>query len=101
MKFRLTRPALRDLAEIGRYTRELWGKEQARDYGSAMTVRLKWLSRNEPLWHERPELDAGIFSYPHQSHVIFFRRCHIGIEILRILHRRMDPARHMEHGEPE
>ena len=58
MKFRLTRPALRDLAEIGRYTRELWGKEQARDYGSAMTVRLKWLSRNEPLWHERPELDA-------------------------------------------
>jgi toxin ParE1/3/4 len=31
MKFRLTRPALRDLAEIGRNTREQWGKEQARD----------------------------------------------------------------------
>jgi plasmid stabilization system protein ParE len=37
MKFRLTRPALRDLAEIGRYTREQWGKEQARDYGIAIT----------------------------------------------------------------
>jgi plasmid stabilization system protein ParE len=54
MKFRLTRPALRDLAEIGRYTREQWGKDQARDYGSAITARLKWLCRNEPLWHERP-----------------------------------------------
>ena len=101
MKFRLTRPALRDLAEIGRYTREQWGKEQARDYGTAITARLKWLCRNEPLWRERPELDVGIFSYPHQSHVIVFRRCRIGIEILRILHRRMDPARHLENGEPE
>ena len=51
--------------------------------------------------HERPQIDVGIFSYPHQSHVIVFRRCRIGIEILRILHRRMDPARHLENGEPE
>ncbi len=100
MKFRLSRPALRDLAEIGRYTREQWGKEQAHDYGSAITAGLKWLCRNEPLLHERPELDVGIFSYPHQSHVIVFRRCRIGIEIPRILHRRMDPARDLENGDP-
>ncbi len=95
MKFRLTRPALRDLAEIGRYTREQWGKKQARRYGIAITERLKWLCRNKPMWRERPELDAGIFSYPHESHVLVFRECRVGIEILRILHQRMDPIRHL------
>jgi len=95
MKFRLTRPALRDLAEIGRYTREQWGEEQARRYGITIAARLKWLCRNQPLWHERLELETSIFSYPHQSHMVVFRQCSIGIEVLRIFHRRMDPARHL------
>ena len=95
MKFRLTRPALRDLAEIGRYTREQWGEEQARRYGITIAARLKWLCRNQPLWHERLELETSIFSYPQQSHMVVFRQCSIGIEVLRILHRRMDPARHL------
>jgi toxin ParE1/3/4 len=95
MKFRLTRPALRDLAEIGRHTREHWSYEQARRYGTAIAARLKWLCHNQPLWHERPELAEGLFSYPHQSHVIIFRTYRDGIEILRILHQRMDPARHL------
>ncbi len=92
MKFRITRPAIRDLAEIGRYTRENWGEEQARHYRAALTARLKWLCRNKSLWHERPELGEGIHTFPEQSHVIVFREYENGIEILRFLHARMDFA---------
>ncbi len=95
MKYRLTRPAIRDLAEIGRYTREHWDDQQASRYGAGITARLKWLCRNQPLWHERPELAEDLFSYHHQSHIIIFRTYRDGIEIIRMIHQRMDPARHL------
>jgi toxin ParE1/3/4 len=94
MKFRLTRPAIRDLTEIGRYTRETWGEEQARRYRTAITARLKWLCRNKSLWRERPELREGVYTYTEQSHIIVFREYEEGIEILRVLHQRMDLVSH-------
>ena len=95
MKFRLTRPAIRDLAEIGRFTRQTWGEEQARRYRTAITARLQWLCRNKSLWHERPELHEGVYTYPDQRHVIVFWEYEGGIEILRILHERMELVRHL------
>ncbi len=100
MKFRLTRPAIRDLAEIGRYTRQTWSKEQARRYRAAMTERLKWLCRNRSLWRERPEIREGVYTYPEQRHVIVFREFDDGIEILRILHERMDLVSRVQREEP-
>lgn len=95
MKYRLTRPAVHDLAEIGRYTRKHWGRQQTTRYRQALTTRLKWLCRNKPLWHERPEIHEGIYTYPEQSHIIVFAEYEGGLEVLRVLHRRMDPARHV------
>ncbi len=95
MKIRLTRPAVRDLAEIGRYTRDRWGEKQARRYRAAISARLRWLCQNKSLWHARPELHEGICTYPEHSHVIVFKEYEDGIEILRILHERMDPARRL------
>jgi toxin ParE1/3/4 len=95
MKFRLTRPAIRDLSEIGRYTRQARGEEQACRYRAAITARLKWLCRNKPLWNERPELSEGVYTRHEQSHVIVFREYAVGIEMLRVLHERMDPVRHV------
>ncbi len=95
MKFRLTRPAIRDLTEIGRYTRETWGEEQARRYRTAITARLKWLCWNKTLWRERPELREGVYTYPEQNHVIVFWEYEDGIEILRVLHQRMDLVSHV------
>ena len=95
MKFRLTRPAIRDLTEIGRYTRQTWGEEQAYRYRTAITARLKWLCHNKSLWNERPELSEGVYTCHEQRHVIVFREYEVGIEILRVLHERMDPVRHV------
>jgi toxin ParE1/3/4 len=90
MKVKLTRPAIRDLAEIGRYTRETWGDTQARRYHAALAARLRWLAGNKALWHQRPELADGVYTYSEQSHVIVFWEYAGGIEILRVLHGRMD-----------
>lgn len=95
MKVRLTRPAVRDLAEIGRLTRDNWGEGQARRYRKALTARFKWLCRNRTLWRRRADLPEGIFSYTEQSHVIIFWEYNQGIEILRVLHRRMDIKQHL------
>ena len=95
MKFRLARPAIRDLTEIGRYTRQTWGEEQARRYRTAITARLMWLCHNKPLWNVRPELSDGVYTCHEQRHVIVLRAYEVGIEILRVLPERMDPVRHV------
>jgi len=90
MKVKLTRPAIRDLAEIGRYTRETWGVTQARRYRATLIARIRWLAGNRALWRERPELADDVYTYSEQSHVIVFWEYVDGIEILRVLHARMD-----------
>ena len=100
MKFRLTRLAIRDLAEIGRHTQETWGEKQAQRYRAGMTARLKWLCRNPSLWRERPDIREGVHTHPEKHHVIVFRGCEGGVEILRILHERMDIVRRLKGDDP-
>jgi toxin ParE1/3/4 len=44
------------------------------------------------------DLAEGLYSYPQQSHVVYFRvliDASSVIEIVRVLHGRMEPARHV------
>ncbi|MGB1109514.1 MAG: type II toxin-antitoxin system RelE/ParE family toxin [Gammaproteobacteria bacterium] len=95
MKYRLTRPAIRDLAEIGRYGMNRWGEQQAKRYAKSMAARMQWLCVNKALWHPREDVHEGVYCYREQSHMLWFREYPSGIEILRVLHVRMDPARHL------
>jgi toxin ParE1/3/4 len=42
------------------------------------------------------EIRPGYRKYPAGSHVLFYRLLPDGIDIVRILHRRMDFERHLE-----
>ncbi|WP_207144167.1 type II toxin-antitoxin system RelE/ParE family toxin [Thiococcus pfennigii] len=60
--------------------------------------RLDSLHDNPQPWKRRPEITAGFHSYPQQSHVIYFRvqgEPPSLIEIVRVLHGRIGPARHV------
>lgn len=58
--------------------------------------RLNWLSENPNLWRARPDITTGLHCYAQQSHVVYFRvRDADRIEVLRILHARMDPDTHL------
>jgi toxin ParE1/3/4 len=96
--YRLSSQAEADLAEIWVYSAERWSHEQADRYIDALVSRFDWLCDNPQLWKPRPDITEGLYSYPQQSHVIYFRAQGDPpdlIEIVRVLHGRMEPARHV------
>jgi toxin ParE1/3/4 len=99
MTYRLSARAEADLMKTWAYSAEQWGVDQADRYIDALLHRFSWLLENRTLWKTRPDIAEGIHSYPEQSHVIYFRTSDSDkggvLEILRILHRRMDPSGHL------
>lgn len=95
MIYRLSLRAEADLAEIWVYSAEQWNLEQADRYIDALVSRFGWLCDNPQLWKPHPDITEGLYSYPQQSHVIYFRAQGDPpdfIEIVRVLHGRMEPA---------
>ena len=98
MIYRLSSRAEADLAEIWDNCAEQWNLDQADRYVDALVSRFDWLCNNPSLWKRRPDIAGGLHSYPHQSHVIYFRANGDApqlIEIVRVLHGRMEPHRHV------
>jgi toxin ParE1/3/4 len=94
--------AKRDIAEVLAYTKEQWGKAQAREYGELIRAALVLIVESPPLGKPRAALRLGIFSYhigrPGRParHVLFYRVGPTGIvEIMRCLHDAMDFERHL------
>ncbi len=94
-RFRLTLQAERDFEAIGEYTVETWGYDQAVQYLSKLDQTFGALAQTPGLGKDRSDLRGGLLSCPCNKHVVFFRRDVSGnVEILRILHERMDFQRH-------
>lgn len=97
-RFDLTGEAEADLAGIADYTAVRWGKAQAQKYLDVVEARLKQLAKQPLLGRVRDNLAPGLLSFPIESHVAFYLRAEFGIVVLRILHKRQDPHRHI--GQP-
>ena len=96
MKWRLSAPARADLDSIWRYTNEQWNRAQADRYVDSLILRMVWLSQNEALWMDRSDIRDGLFSVREGRHVIFFQSSGEIVSIVRVLHDRMDVARHID-----
>lgn len=84
-----------DLSAIWDYTFSQWGIEQAEKY-----VRDLWASIEQAAADPGKSIDIGDIRRGYRkmragSHVIFFRVVDEGIDIVRILHQRMDFDRHL------
>ncbi len=85
-----------DLLSIGRYTRKEWGKTQQICYLTQLDRAFHDLADKPGLGRACDEIREGYFKYGVGKHVIFYR--HTGkdrIEIVRILHGRMDIEQHL------
>jgi toxin ParE1/3/4 len=105
---RISKPAGDDLETILATSLERWG-EQGRDrYAALLTAALKALARAPlaPTTRERPELapDVRSFHIRHLRgrkgvhapvHVIYYVATDSGIDVLRVLHERMEPTQHV------
>jgi toxin ParE1/3/4 len=91
--FTLTNMAKADLKGIGRYTFEKWGKEQRNYYLSMLDACFQQLASNPLKGKDCSEIRSGYRKFNAGNHVIFYRQPHSDtIEIVRVLHERMDVA---------
>lgn len=94
-RFRLTKAARRDLVEIARYTLERWGDAQRVRYLTQLDARFHWLAAHPQLGVASDQIKPGYWRCHEGRHVIFYRIDSKGIEIVRVLHDRMLPTRHL------
>ncbi|MCF8075285.1 MAG: type II toxin-antitoxin system RelE/ParE family toxin [Desulfotignum sp.] len=89
-KYRLTPSAKSNLIEIWNYTVEAWGEKQAEKYLQEIEDKLNKLAANPELGRPRPEISPGYYSFPAQKHIIFYLNSGSHIDIIGILHGKMD-----------
>lgn len=90
------RPAARrDVRAILVYTAEQWGVAQRDAYRKEIDRALATLRSNPRLGRSRDEIRPGLRSYPVQRHVIYDRFGADVVPVVRVMHERMDAARHL------
>jgi toxin ParE1/3/4 len=93
----VTPRARRDLGEIWDYSAEQWGTAQADRYVRLITSACTALAAGRVNGRSAEAIRRGYFRHTAGSHVLFYRiRKRGGIEIVRIMHQRMDLARHLQ-----
>jgi toxin ParE1/3/4 len=112
-RFRLARPAQTDLANLLSLSAERWGAEGRQRYAALLAEAMRQVAAEPhgPLTRKRPDLRSGIRSFHVRHarrsaegakvrrpvHVLYYRVAQEGvIEIVRVLHERMDPNRHID-----
>jgi toxin ParE1/3/4 len=85
-----------DLRDIYQHGLRQWGQAQSDRYLALVRNHIWSLSGQPLMGTERNELLPGIRSLPTERHTVFYRVNPEQIDILRILHHRQDPARHVK-----
>ena len=93
---RFTKRAEVDLQEIADYTRRAWGGEQCLGYLDELEECCRRLADSPDLGRACDDLRSGYCRIEQGRHVIFFRKVEDGgVLVVRILHARMLPERHL------
>ena len=90
-KYFLTNKAVEDLSKIWDYTYEAWSEDQADKYYELLIDSCKEISENPKIGKNYDEIDKNMLGYRTNHHIILYRVIAPNeIEVLRILHGRMD-----------
>jgi len=95
LPFKLKPLAREDLRAIWDYTEETWSATQADRYIREIEAAFRLLGERPRIGREMSWLGDGYRHWPVGSHTIFYRVLDDAVEIIRILHARMDPERHL------
>lgn len=93
--FRLSPLAESDLEEIWLYSFRQWSLEQADAYHRNIMRAIEDLAYGRNVW-QKSNIRVGYWKYPVGKHVIFFRNPEGFLDVIRILHEKMDMNRHLE-----
>ncbi len=95
MRAVLTPRAQKDLDEIWDYTLSRWGLDQAERYVRGIGDAIRSVAEDPRRGRPCNEIRPGYRKYSIGSHVLFYRARPTGVEIVRILHQRMDYDQHL------
>ena len=94
-EYRLAPAAERDLENIWRYTQQQWGTEQADRYTEILVQTFAELAQTPKTAMNCDHIRRGYRRQSVERHKIYFLVTAYGINIIRILHDRMDAPRHL------
>ncbi|WP_020174444.1 type II toxin-antitoxin system RelE/ParE family toxin [Methyloferula stellata] len=92
---KLSPRAQSDIEDIWDYTVSHWGIDQAEVYLRQIQAAIKIVANNPSCGKSCDDVRAGYQKFPAGSHLLFYRTTRDGIDIVRILHQRMDFERHL------
>jgi toxin ParE1/3/4 len=96
MTYVLTPRARQDLADIWRYSNERWGEGRADAYVRQIAECCLRLSEGVLIGADVSSIRSGYWKCRVGSHVLFYRPAtDERLEIIRILHQRMDLTSHL------
>lgn len=85
-----------DFKDIYQYGLRQWGQTQSESYLENVKEQLWMLTEQPKIGIDRSELLLGVRSLPIESHTLFYRVTSDTVEIIRVLHSRQDPQRHLK-----
>jgi len=92
---RLSNPAKTDLQRIATYTQQEWSAVQKKVYLDLIKKSFNTLSRVGNIGKKRDDIEQGLYTYSIKKNTVYFRETDQEFVVLRILHSRMDPERHL------
>ena len=96
IKYRISKSAIKDLEGIWEYTFLKWSKEQADRYHNLLMNEIEFISENTSSGKSLNHVKDGYLVSYIKSHMIFFKRNEGMVEIIRILHQKMDIESNLE-----
>lgn len=97
-RYVLSPAAAADLEQIWDYTRERWDDDQAEAYVRVIQHAVELVADNPLIGRPCDEVRAGYRRHTAGSHTLYYRVGSGGdmVEVVRILHKRMDVDRHLD-----
>ncbi|MDO9338765.1 MAG: type II toxin-antitoxin system RelE/ParE family toxin [Caulobacter sp.] len=84
-----------DIDEIWDYSADNWSVAQADAYLTDLRRMLERIALNPAIGAPCPRVRPGYRKQSCGSHLIFYRQIGEDVDVVRILHQRMDFARHL------
>ncbi len=88
--FRLAAKAKTDLKSIGSYAERTWGREQRNKYLARLDSTFHTLAYAPYKGRACDDIREGYRKYRVGKHIVFYRQTGDSIEVIRVLHERMD-----------
>ncbi|MEQ1676179.1 MAG: type II toxin-antitoxin system RelE/ParE family toxin [Chitinophagaceae bacterium] len=88
--YTITKKAVSDLEEIWLYTVEKWSVEQADRYYNLIIDEIEYICSNADAGKSMEHVRKGYRASKVKSHLVFYKISTDLVEVIRILHERMD-----------